>query len=160
MRSLPFALLLSLAAAAPAWSAANLDVVHVWPGYRKPESFDRIADYFHGGEDRTGETVRRSQSAERAGFYFLVRLKNPGPALAAASFELKVVTPDSPKTRTFTFQADLPAGTHAFDLGLTGADWAGPKVNPVAWQLTVRSPDGAELARQQSFLWAEPPAAH
>ena len=75
-----------------------------------------------------------------------------------ATFELQVVTPASPQPKTFAFKADIPSGTQAFDFGLTGADWPGPKVGAVAWLLTVRAPDGSEIARRQSFLWAKPAA--
>ena len=159
MRLFFFVLLLLLPGLAVPVRAGRLDVVRVWPGYRTAASFERIGDFFDGGENPSGETIRRSRPAAREGFYFLVRLKNPGPAVAGATFELQVVTPATPEPVTFAFQADVPAGTRAFDLGLTGADWPGPKTGAVAWQLTVRAPDGSELARRQSFLWARPGAA-
>jgi hypothetical protein len=156
MRFIFSVLLVSLLGSAVTVRAAEVGVVRVWPGYRTADSFDRIGLYFNGGENSSGETIVRSQPAARAGYYFLVRLDNPGAAVAGASFELSVVTPASPAPQAFVFKADLPAGSHAFDLGLTGPDWPGPKAAAVAWLLTVRAPDGAELARQQSFLWARP----
>ena len=137
--------------------AADVSFVRVWPGYRSADSFERISEYFTGEENTGGQTVLRSRPAERAGFYFLARLKNAGPAVAGATFELDVITPASAAPRTFTFTAGLPAGEHVFNLGLTGADWPGAKVQPVAWKLTVLAPGGAELARAQSYLWEKPP---
>jgi hypothetical protein len=149
-------LLASLLGAALPVHAGNLEVVRVWPAYRTAASFERIGLYFNGAEKAAGETIARSRPAVRAGYYFLVRLDNPGAAVAGAKFELSVINPASPEPQAFAFQADVPAGSHAFDLGLTGSDWPGPKAGAVAWLLTVRAPDGSELARQQSFLWARP----
>ena len=118
---LTFIMLALLGSAVPA-HAKDLEVVRVWPAYRTAESFDRIGSYFNRSETRGSETVRRSQPAVRDGYYFLVRLKNPHAAVAGATFELQVVTPVSPAPKTFTFQADVPAGTQAFNLGLTGSD--------------------------------------
>lgn len=145
-------------ASASASGAAPVEIVRVWPGYRTASSFERIGNYLHGGDKTGGETVRRSQPDAAAGYYFLVRLKNPGETVPTATFDLQVIAPSSPDPKRYTFQASLPAGSEAIDLGLTGADWPGEAAKAVAWQLTVRAPDGTELARQQSFLWSMPAA--
>ena len=151
-----FAFLLAVVGSAPLAQSAPLTLVRVWPGYRNTESFDRISEYFTGRENPSRETILRTQPAVRAGFYFLVRLENPGAVVAGAVFELHIISPTSPDAQLFTFKADLPAGSHAFNLGVTGTDWPGPKASAVAWFLTVRAPDGTELAQRQSFLWAMP----
>jgi hypothetical protein len=133
--------------------AADVTFVRVWPGYRTPESFERISEYVTGRENTGGQTVLRSQPARRDGFYFLVRLKNTGDPIAGASMELNVITPVSATPRTLTFTADVPAGQHVFECGLTGADWPDAKAHPVAWNIVIRAPGGAELARTQSYLW-------
>ncbi|HTQ30630.1 MAG TPA: hypothetical protein VMI53_05415 [Opitutaceae bacterium] len=137
--------------------AADVSFVRVWPGYRSAESFERISEYLTGGENTGGQIVLRSRPAERAGFYFLARLKNAGPAVAGATFQLDVITPASATPRTVTFTADLPAGEHVFNLGLTGADWPDANAQPVAWKLAVLAPGGAELVHRQSYLWEKPP---
>jgi hypothetical protein len=139
--------------------AADVTFVRVWPGYRTAESFDRISEYLTGEENTGGETVLRSQPAQRDGFYFLVRLKNASEAIAGASVELSVITPNSATPRTLNFKADLPAGQHVFDCGLTGADWPDANIHPVAWKIVIRATGGAELASTQSFLWSKPDAA-
>lgn len=136
--------------------AGGVTFVRVWPGYRAAESFDRISEYFTGRENTGGRTVLRSQPDQRAGFYFLVRLKNAGAVVAGAAFELNVISPASATPRRFTFKASLPAGEHVFDCGLTGADWPNAKAHPVAWKLVLRASDGAVLAETQSFLWSKP----
>jgi len=156
MRFLPAVLLALFLGSATAARAGNIEVVRVWPSYRTAASFDRIALYFNGPEDTRGESFLRSRPASRDGYYFLVRLDNPGVTVAGATFEISVVSPASPEPQAFTFKADVPAGSHAFDLGLTGPDWPGAKADAVAWRVVVRSPDGTELASRQSFLWDRP----
>ncbi|HXA80378.1 MAG TPA: hypothetical protein VNV14_03835 [Opitutaceae bacterium] len=150
----PLALVLVIALfCAASARAADVAFVRVWPGYRTAESFDRISEYLDGQENTGGQTVLRSQPAQHDGFYFLVRLKNAGDAIAGASVELSVITPASATPRTLTFAADLPAGQHVFQCGLTGADWPDAAAHPVAWKIVIRAPGGTELASTQSFLW-------
>lgn len=154
-----FASLLAVVGSVTLASATPLTVVRVWPAYHTAASFDRISEYFTGEENPGYQTILRSQPAARAGYYFLVRLDNASATVPSAVFELRVISPASPEPQVFTFKADVPAGSHAFSLGLTGSDWPGSKASAVAWLLTVRSPDGTELLRRQSFLWAMPDAA-
>jgi hypothetical protein len=137
--------------------AADMKIVRVWPSYRTAESFDRIAEYFGGGENSSHRTVLRTQSGDRAGYYFLVRLVNPGVAQPGCSWQLHVIMPTSAHSRTFAFAAEVPTGNRVYELGLTGADWPNAKTEPVAWKLVLQSADGRELVSQQSFLWDRPP---
>ncbi|HXA14879.1 MAG TPA: hypothetical protein VNW23_07100 [Opitutaceae bacterium] len=136
--------------------AGDVTFVRIWPGYSTAGSFERISEYFTGQENTGGRTVLRSQPANRAGFYFLMRLENSGTAVAGAIFELSVVSPVSATPKLFTFATDLPAGKHVFDCGLTGTDWPDAAAHPVAWKLVVRAPGGAEIASTQSFMWSKP----
>jgi len=138
-------------------SAADLSIVRVWPGYRTAESFERISEYFGKNEEPAAQHIVRTQPSERTGYYFLVRLKNENTEITGAHFELQIVTPFATLPKTFTFDSSIPHGSHAFQLGLTGADWPGkPKDEAIAWQLRVLSSDGTELSRTQSFLWSQP----
>ena len=154
-RLAPFALLF---ASALGVVAADLKIVRIWSGYRAAESFDRISEYFGGGENSARRTVLRTQSGDRAGYYFLVRLVNPGEVQPGCSWQLQVILPTSAQPRTFAFATGIPAGNIVFELGLTGADWPNAKTEPVAWKLVLQSADGRELVSQQSFLWDRPPA--
>ena len=136
-------------------SAAEVTLVRIWPAWRDADSFVRISEYFGGGENSGRQTVLRTQAEQRSGFYYLVRTSNPGAALAGARFELKVIKPDSPATRTYTFTTAVPAKGHVFNLGLTGTDWPGKDTQPVAWQLRLLAADGRELGASQSFLWSK-----
>ena len=148
-------LLLLSGVLASALSAAEVTFVRIWPAWREAASFERISEYFGGKENTGRQTIVRSQVDHRSGFYFLVRTDNPGDAIAGARFELKVIKPDSPETRTYTFPATVPAGGHVFNLGLTGADWPGKDTQPVAWQLRLLHADGTELGSGKSFLWSK-----
>lgn len=137
-------------------SAAEVEFVRIWPAWRKTESFIRISEYFGGGENTGRQTVLRTQAGERSGFYFLTRTANSGEPVTGAKFELKVILPDSPFPRVFFLPADVPAGGHVFNLGLTGEDWPDKKIQPVAWRLRLLAADGRELAVGKSFLWEKP----
>jgi hypothetical protein len=132
--------------------------VRLWPGYRTAESFDRIAEYFTNEENTGGERILRTQPKERAGYYFLLRMKNASP-LAGARIGLELITETAPQPKTHMFTlASLPAGRQVLHIGVTGADWpGGPRAHPVAWRLRLFAPDGRELLSEQSFLWGGRP---
>ena len=136
---------------------APVELVRLWPGYRTAESFDRISEYFTNEENTGAQIILRTQPKERAGYYFLLRVKNAAP-LAGARIELDLITAAAPRPQTHTFTpASLPAGKPVINLGVTGADWpGGPDAHPVAWRLRLLAADGRELLSEQSFLWGRP----
>jgi hypothetical protein len=138
-------------------SAAEVEFVRVWPGWRDADSFERIGEYFGRPEKARGEVVLRTKSEVREGYYFLVRVKAGTTVPANSRFELNVIRPDNPEAQTFTFAAPLAAKETVFQLGLTGVDWPGGKAaNPVAWRLALLDASGRTLAEQKSFLWEKP----
>jgi hypothetical protein len=154
MRTLAAALLV-LCVLAPA-RAADVSFKRVWPQWYDADSFESLYED-HTGRELTGRWIPlRSQPEDRGGLYFLTRVENPGAALAGTTFILRVIAPDSTDTRTYSFPADVPAGSRLFQIGLTGKDWTKPRVEPVAWELELRAPDGRVLASARSFLWAKP----
>lgn len=154
MRALPAVLLLLVLANFV--SAAEVELIRVWPAWHNEEDFERIGDFFGIPADHGREVVLRTHPESRAGYYFLVRVKSRD-AIAAAKFEVSVIRPDSLRPETFTFASPLRARETVYQLGLTGTDWpAGRKVHPVAWKLTVLAGDGRVLAEQKSFLWERP----
>jgi len=161
MRLLSSLLLLAVAVTAlpSAGTAQEVELVRVWPAWRQAASFVRIQEYFGRGEDTGSQTMLRTQSDHRTGFYFLTRTRNTGPARAKVKFVLDVIKPDSPHPKTYTFETNLPVGSHVFNLGLTGSDWASERDEPVAWQLRLLTEQGEELVVKQSFLWSMPPAS-
>lgn len=139
-------------------SAADVEFVRVWPAWRTAESFERISEYFTGKEDHGREVVLRTQPEQRAGFYFLARVANSGVVIPGAKFVLSLIMPSSPLPQITTFPVEVANRSRVFHLGLTGADWPGPEVHPVAWNLELVSLDGSVLSSAHSFLWAKPMA--
>ena len=136
--------------------ADDLKIVRTWPGYRTAESFMRVSEYFTGRENSDGETYLRTQPKERAGYYFLSRVKNSGAAMQEAQLTLQVITAKAPSPVTFSFKVEVPRGQHVFQVGLTGSDWAGAGDNPVAWHLSIADSTGRVLVTDQSYLWSKP----
>jgi hypothetical protein len=134
-------------------AASEAKIVRVWTDYLGAESFDRIGEYFGGAEKHAGRIVLRTQSKERAGFYFLVRLSTREGLSAGKTWRLQVVSPDSDQVRVFNFPFDPSASEKVTQMGLTGSDWTNPKANPVAWRVTLLDATGKELLSSQSYLW-------
>jgi hypothetical protein len=136
--------------------AAEVEFVRVWPQWHSAESFDRISEYLGNGENQGRQIVRRTHDEPRAGYYFLVRLKDAA-GLSGARFVVDVIRPDGPEPKSFSFPAAAHAGATVFALGLTGVDWpGGEQAHPVAWRLLLTDANGRLLAEQKSFLWEKP----
>ncbi len=136
--------------------ADDVKFVRVWPGYKGVNDFKRISEYFTGKENTGSLRVERSRPDSRDGYYFVVRVANKQPPMDGSKFVLKVITPDSPFPREFTFPANLPKGQTVYELGLTGTDWSGRHAHPVAWRLELFAGDGKTLVAKDSFLWGTP----
>ena len=128
--------------------AADVEFVHVWPGWRPADSFMKISEYFTGREPAGDSIIERTHPAYRAGYYFVARIKHPKTAVAGAKFVLHIILPGSPLPKIFTFSANAPIGTNLFELGLTGVDWPLRSTRPVAWMLELVSADGHPDRRQ------------
>jgi hypothetical protein len=140
---------------ATAAGASDVSFVRVWPGWRTQDFFMRISEYFGQPEDPGSRILLRTHPGDRTGCYFVARVRNKGVPENGATFVLRVITPDSPEPRVFTFATAVPVGEPVYEIGLTGADWPSRKVHPVAWRLELRSADGGTLAASQSYLWSK-----
>jgi hypothetical protein len=155
MRPLLASFLLLAVASAPA-QPANITFTRVWPQYHDDDSFKSFYEYRTGNELTYKWIVLRSHPDDRGGLYFLVRVENPGAPVGGTSFVVRVISPDAIVTRVFSFFADVPHGSHLFEIGLTGKDWPGARVAPVAWEVELQDASGQVLVRQESFLWEKP----
>ena len=135
----------------------GVSIVRVFTGWRDAASFKRISEYFTGRENTGGETVLRTNPEQRAGFYFQIRVANPG-AERKVQFQLQLIEPGSPTPHPVNFPAELKPGSRVFDLGLTGPAWQNAKSQPVAWRVQVLAEDGHVLASEKSYLWEKPAA--
>ena len=141
---------------------ATAAIGRIWTEYRTAASFERIRDYFRGEDDLQSEHVFRTRPDSRDGYYFLVRIENASAPISDAVFEISVIMPGTVVPRAFPFRADIPEGDTAMNLGITGADWPGEGVRPLAWQVRLIRPTGGSgtiIAESQSFLWSKPAAA-
>jgi hypothetical protein len=128
----------------------------VWPEWQDADSFQSLYEN-HTGRELTGKwDVMRSHPEDRAGLYFLARIENPGGELRGGTLVVRVITQKSPGVKSYDFPADVPGGSHLFELGLTGKDWTGPRVAPVAWEVELDDADGRVLIRKTSYLWEKP----
>ena len=135
--------------------AQDLSIVRTFTGWRDGASFKRISEYFDGKENTGRETVLRTHPEQRTGYYFLVRVANPGAPLPVR-FQLQLFEPGAAAARTVAFPAELKSGSEVFQLGLTGPAWQDAKSQPVAWQLQILADDGRVLATEKSYLWEKP----
>lgn len=136
--------------------AGPLTIKHVYIGWREAASFKRISEYFSGQENTHGEAMLRTHPDQRGGFYFLVRVSNPGPA-RAIKVALHVITSGNARPTDYHFSTELKAGGETvLNLGLTGEDWTDSKGNPVAWKLDLTAGEGQLLASETSYLWEKP----
>jgi hypothetical protein len=143
-----------LAAAAP---QDEVRFLRVWPQWHSADSFQSLYEVENHRELDGKFIVLRSNNEFRGGLYFLTRVVNPGALIRGAVFVVRVIEPDATETRIFTFPAGIPAGSRLFEIGLTGADWTGPKAMPLAWDVELQTSDGKVLTEQSSFLWRKPP---
>jgi hypothetical protein len=134
---------------------AQVSVVRTWPSYRTAESFKRVSEYFTGRESTGGQTYLRSQPGERAGFYFLLRLRNKGQPVTGATLQLQLITQHAPTPVNHTHTVEVPKGDHVYQIGLTGKDWPNPAEHPVAWRILLTDTAGNILASDQSYLWSK-----
>jgi hypothetical protein len=148
-------LLLLLALSAISALGAELTLVRTFTGWRDAASFKRISEYFDGKENTGRETILRTHPEQRTGYYFLIRLTNPG-ATRNVRFQLQLFEQGAAASRTVEFPAELKTGSGVFQLGLTGPEWQDAKSQPVAWHLQVLADDGSVLASEKSYLWEKP----
>ena len=148
-------LLLLLVLSAVSALGADLTIVRTFTGWRDAASFKRISEYFDGKENTGKETVLRTHPDQRTGYYFLIRLANPGAA-QKVRFQLQLFGQGASASRTVDFPAELKSGSGVFQLGLTGPEWQDAKSQPVAWHLQVLAEDGRVLAAEKSYLWEKP----
>lgn len=146
-------LLLCLLALSAVGHAA--EVVRVWPGYRSAESFQTIGEFFGKKEYTGGRLVLRTQPENRNGYYFLTRIEK-ADAIPGATARVQLIFAGSPLAKTYEFPVAIPEGKSVLNLGITGSDWPGAGVKPLAWRVTLLRPDGSELLSEHSFLWAQP----
>lgn len=140
-----------------AQAAAEVSIERVFTGWREAASFKRISEYFTGRENTGGQIVLRTDPAQRAGYYFLIRTEQD--AATEAKVRLTYFLPGQTDPKVLTFPVRLSDRTAAINLGLTGDSWPDPEVSAVAWRIEILSADESRvLATERSYLWNQPGA--
>lgn len=152
--SLRCALLLALATCTFS-SGADVTMQRVWPGYRTAESFTTLSDYFGGATSTTNQHALRTHPETREGFYWLTRFKS-ATLFQGSTVRVEVTRQGNTDPLIFDFDWDVPTGSNAIYIGLTGDDWADANEVPIAWRLSLIGPGGDLLTSSQSFLWDHP----
>lgn len=119
--------------------------------------FKRIPEFFSGQEFQGSKVYCRSRPNEREGFYFVVKVNGSVKNLPHGVYWiLDWVTPLDPMAQSIKIPIDNAgiSGKEVF-IGLTGGDWPGPSVKPLAWRLCLVGEEGTTIAKMQSFLWSK-----
>jgi len=151
-RFCPVVLLLILA-----WPLCALEIETAHPRYYKTDDIRTISEYFGSGKPEQGfRTLVPSIPAEPGGQYFICKLtrQSGSEPIAEARITLYTTSGKEPATHSWDLSGHL-AGRWLY-LGLTGADWPGESVLPLAWRIELLSGQGTLLAEWKSFLWEMP----
>lgn len=148
-------LMLALLAGANAVCAATIGDAH--SRFIEADNFKTLTEYLTGKASDGNRAVVRSQPAERTGEYFILTLD---PSLtgfpASAEAVLEVIPSNAKEARVFRFSlSEIDRGNTYLYLGLTGSDWPGDEIRPLAWQVRIEQ-DETVLAEWSSFLWEMP----
>lgn len=148
-------LLLALLAGANAVSAVTIEDANT--RYMEADLFKTVTEYLTGNASDGDRVVLRSQPDERSGEYFILTVTPSVAEIPADAVAVLEVIPSNAKSaQTFEFPfGDSPRSSRYLYLGLTGSDWPGETIRPVAWRVRIQQGD-ATLAEWKSFLWEMP----
>jgi hypothetical protein len=138
-------------------SAGTGPIASVTPRHMETAQFQYVGEFFTGREVADNRILVRSQPEERTGQYLVVTLSERAAQLPASTrARLEMIRSDSTEVRVHDFLIPRdPASAREIYLGLTGSDWPGADLRPVAWRL--RFFDGERvIAEWPSFLWEGP----
>lgn len=124
--------------------------------FYKADEIRSVGDYFGDRSARQGfRTLALSDAENPAGQYFILRLDGDFSD-TAESIEIQVLRSDRKEVETVRLRLETPLESPWLYLGLTGRDWPGASVEPVAWSIEIKSGDTRTLAAWKSFLWERP----
>tara|TARA_R110002111_G_scaffold244282_1_gene306398 strand:- start:283 stop:765 length:483 start_codon:yes stop_codon:yes gene_type:complete len=159
MRFLITALICTLligCASTPKKAVTSVEIEEIKPRYIETEQFKRVSEYMSGKENIGDRIILRTQSTERAGYYFTlildenVRRLPKGTVVVGEFYTKKAV---EKQTHEFTLPNQLPSTKEIF-VGLTGEDWPEAGGVPAAWKFTLKDANGQKLGEKQSYLWS------
>lgn len=137
-------------------SAASIEVAY--SEYRETGSFQRIQEFFTGREAPGNRTIIRTDAENRDGQYFVINLTRSVARSEVHSVEIEVITTMSKDVRVFEFpltEAVRIRGSWIY-CGITGTDWEGRNVRPLAWIARIKNSSGEVLGEWESFVQRKP----
>lgn len=125
--------------------------------YRGEKEIHRLSQTWGVEPSADGsDVVILSDRASRIGYYFWINLGIDPPAGSSVRIEYVDKENLPPTVRTYAL-ARNPGGLFGeIVVGLTGPDARTPKWHPIAWRVSIISPEGKTLASKRSFLWGAP----
>lgn len=140
-------------------TAASLSGQHIetaFTRFYKADEIRSVGDYFGDRSTRQGfRTLALTDAENPAGQYFILQLKGDF-SRTAEWIEIQVLRSDQKEVETVRLRLETPLDSPWLYLGLTGRDWPGASVEPVAWAIEIKSGDTQTLATWKSFLWEKP----
>lgn len=126
--------------------------------YEQAQTFKRISEYFSGQENTGNRVILRTDPQVREGYYFIFSLDESAQKLPEGAIALmQIIWPGNPKPQEYSLFLPIPReNKKELWFGLTGQVDPGENAHPVAWKLSLLSPDGTVLAEKKSFLWEHP----
>lgn len=125
--------------------------------YFTVRDFKRIPEFFTGKEFQGWKVYCRSNPKERDGFYFVVKVSGISSEMSPnAYWKLDWISSINPASQTVKIPVNNPdiVGKEVF-IGLTGNDWPGKLVKPLAWRICLMDSEDHVIAKRQSFLWSQ-----
>ncbi|NCG09274.1 MAG: hypothetical protein GWO81_06870 [Verrucomicrobia bacterium] len=131
-------------------------ILEISPEFMQASDFKRINEFLSGVEEQGNRTVVRSQSDDRRGFYFTLRLDHRVDRLQKGTRIIaEIFTPTQTELQRFDLALPAKRGkSRELLFGLTGTDWPFEDERvPAAWRFTLQDPNGKTLGSAQSYLW-------
>jgi len=118
--------------------------------------FQRLGEFLTGDEVPGHRSILRSQPTTRDGCYIVLKLNEAVEGWpTATTVVLEVIPTGAVEAQIFRFAR--PTGEmqgHSLWLGLTGSDWPGPRVQPLAWRVRWIDANDQIMTEWASFLWS------
>lgn len=136
-------------------AVTDVNILNIKSRYIETEDFKRISEYMTGKENLGNRIILRTDTDQRAGYYFTLILDQKVRDLPAGTYiEGEFHTPMSLDVQAHTFElpSKLPKTKEIF-VGLTGDDWTDKDAVPAAWRFTIKNSNGDVLATRKSYLW-------
>lgn len=137
--------------------AADLRIETAFTRYYTGEAIRPIGQYFREAGPRQGfRTVVASDPENPEGQYFIARLEGKTVPGVVTRAQMTLYATDSKEPREVEWDLEGIEARRWLYLGITGSDWPGEEIQPLAWHIRLTDATGQMLAEWKSFLWEQP----